>query len=296
MENKVYAYWMNINQLITSSNPFYELTMIERSQDYTQYEISYQSLDQARIYGKLWTPNHPNNKCIVLFHGLGAHTSTEGYLAIALRYVAHGFHVVGFDVRLQGGKTIDPTKYRYLEYGLYAGNIDSLFDYYYIKVYQDALMLMHVIDQIDFLKDTIKIATGGSQGGALALFVSSIRSNIDACVVDIPSCCNIPYLMNHSDGGFKQVNQLLMDVLELTTPVMNQLSYIDLMNLTSYIKCRVLASVGGLDTICPPESFESTYQQIKTYKQRITYPEYGHGGFDLIHFPKKLAFINKDET
>ncbi|MDR3122559.1 MAG: acetylxylan esterase, partial [Treponema sp.] len=54
--------------------------------------------------------------------------------------------------------------------------------------------------------------------------------------------------------------------------------YIDLQFLAPRIKGEVLLFTGLMDTICPPSSQFAMYNKIRTKKQFLLYPDFGHEG------------------
>ncbi|MGL4338659.1 MAG: acetylxylan esterase, partial [Turicibacter sp.] len=69
------------------------------------------------------------------------------------------------------------------------------------------------------------------------------------------------------------------------------LSYFDTMNLADRIQCKVLASVGLKDNVCPPKLYFATYNRITSEKDIKFYPFNGHEGGHRVHQEIKLRFI-----
>ena len=59
------------------------------------------------------------------------------------------------------------------------------------------------------------------------------------------------------------------------------------------IKAAVISSVGMEDDCCPPRYFYQAYKKMTCVKELYPYEGYGHGGFEEIHLPKKIAFAKK---
>jgi cephalosporin-C deacetylase len=60
--------------------------------------------------------------------------------------------------------------------------------------------------------------------------------------------------------------------------IFTRLGYIDVQNLARRIKAQMLMSVGLMDTICPPSSQFAAYNKIKSKKELVLYPDFGHEG------------------
>ena len=68
-------------------------------------------------------------------------------------------------------------------------------------------------------------------------------------------------------------------------------AYFDVINMADKIKCPVYSSVGSIDDICPASFYIEAYDKITSLKEVVWYEGYGHGGFEEIHFPKKLQYV-----
>ena len=61
------------------------------------------------------------------------------------------------------------------------------------------------------------------------------------------------------------------------------LSSSDIQNLAPRIAADVTIVTGLLDDICPPSTQFAVYNKIKSAKQRILYPDFGHEGLPDIN-------------
>ncbi|MFA7435959.1 MAG: acetylxylan esterase [Bacilli bacterium] len=261
-------------------------------------EFYFDSLGDAKIYASLFLNEATNKKAplIVLYHGLGAVIQTAGYQEILSYWLNEGYSVLGMDSRLQGGKSIDNNQYEYKEYGLSAYNVHDESIYYSKYLFQDALMLLELINEFKELDNKPIYVTGGSKGAELALFASSKSNKVALCLADIPSGCYLVGRVEGSYGNYAGLNKLLRDKPILEKQIFKTLSYFDIVHLAREINCPVLASVGSIDQVCPPEFFYQAYRQIPAYKEFIKYDGYGHGGYDKEHMVKKFEFIKKYES
>ena len=55
-----------------------------------------------------------------------------------------------------------------------------------------------------------------------------------------------------------------------------KLGYIDIQHLADRIKGEVLMATGLMDTICPPSTQFAVYNKIKSKKEMVLYPDFGH--------------------
>lgn len=251
----------------------------------------FKSSMETWVYGKLFMPNikRPKKEIIVLYHGLGAHTGTKGYIDIAQFWADQGFYVIGMDCRHQGGKTLGmPNRH---PDGLYLSGIEDDDTYYYHQVYLDAYRL---IDVATILIPHAKIyTTGGSQGGALAIFAGTYHQAVSLVMADMPSCIDILYLIHFSDSGFNVFRDYIKQISRDSLRILSILSEIDLAIVSSHLNKPILLSSGDQDLICPLKTTQTFYDIISTEKRLVIYPGFGHGGYDDLHWPEKLNWILK---
>ncbi len=246
------------------------------------------------IYGQLFKPMHPRqtSEVIVLYHGLGAHLNTQGYIDIAQSWTERGFYVIGMDCRHQGGKTLgfpqrDPE-------GLYLSGMDQEKTYYYRQIYLDAYRLIDVA--LMLIPNAHLYATGGSQGGALAIFAGTFHDAVELVMADMPSCIDIPYLIDKTESGFKVFKPYVKKMHPDALRMLDTLSTIDLSIISKHIQKPVLLSSGDSDQICPLETTRLFYDLMDCKKKLVVYPGYGHGGFDALHLNEKLEWIRRHAT
>lgn len=271
-----------MKQLLTKMNDIPIDLLYEKQEEKTGILFSYLSLHHDRVYGRFFESKEKSkNAWIVLYHGLGAHTLTKGYLEFVKWWTDEGFDVIGIDMRHQGGLTKGNPEPD--QRGLYLSGLSDFEHYYYTAVYLDSYRLIDVALQIK--SHPMVIANGGSQGGALALFVGAMHPKTSLILADMPSNTDIKTLIHGSTGGFKA----FLD--HEVTPPYWLLSEIDLLNYAPKIKVPVLLTSGTLDQICPLSTAEKLFLSLDGDKTFMHYDAYGHGGYDEIHFPEKLKTI-----
>jgi cephalosporin-C deacetylase len=243
------------------------------------------------VYGKLFIPCQKReiDEVIVLYHGLGAHLNTQGYIDIAKSWTDRGFYVIGMDCRHQGGKTYGLPK-RHPD-GLYLSGVEHEKTYYYAHVYLDAIRLIDVAQML--IPNARIYATGGSQGGTLAIFAGTFHSAVELVMADMPSCIDIPYLIRSTESGFKVFKSLIDPHQHDSVRILDILAKIDLLIISKNIKTPVLLSSGDQDLICPLKTTQMFYDLIHCEKRLVIYPGYGHGGFDELHLNEKIKWIDK---
>lgn len=297
MQSDYYEKWdLWLDEVRAFPKSITPISQKETSYGYTK-DFYFTSGREAKIYACLYFNNSENAKhpLIILYHGLGAVMSTEGYKEIAGYWINEGYSVLGMDCRLQGGKSIDNSVYQQKEYGLTAYNVLNPDEYYSKYLFQDALQLLDIIDNFNEVKDRPIIITGGSKGGEQSLLAAAKSKRVSLCLCDIPSGCYLPGRIKGSHGGYAELNRMIKDFPHLEEQIIKTISYFDIIHLAREIKCPVLASVGSIDNVCPPHFFYQAYRQIDAPKEFVEYDGYGHGGYDKEHMLKKFEFIKKYE-
>lgn len=257
----------------------------------SEHVFSFDSSLNTRVFGSFFHAALPKkNICILMYHGLGAHTHTKGYIELAEMWTQQGFDVIGIDMRHQGGMT---TGYPVVSnYGLYTSGFENEFSFYYLNLYVDSYLLVEVAKKI--FPNAIYIANGGSQGGALALICAALHKDITLCIADMPSNTDINYLMHHSQSGFKDFKQFIHDHPSKEKYIYDMLNDVDVLSYAHMINVPTLLSSGTEDQVCPTITTKKLYHLLTCKKDLILYEGYGHGGYDHLHFPKKLDFILKN--
>lgn len=261
--------------------------------------LYFDSVKNTKIHAKLYISDNAvklKRPLIVLFHGHGSATYDDFNIWHSLNWVKNDFCVIMMDCRNQGKLTIDNNEYSLMD-KLYTcrGLLDK--DTVYDKLlYQDAVKLLKIIKDktLDTFKDICDmdvVVAGPSQGGQLSLAAASLSDIPSLCIPDIPSGCAIISRIEGRFGKYTPYDDIIKGNPELKELIYNNVSYIDLINLAENIKCPVYTSIGTIDEICPMEFYLEAHEKIKTQKEIVYYEGYGHGGFEKIHFPKKLEFV-----
>ena|GEM_PF-3275871 len=253
--------------------------------------FSFPSSLQTEVFGKYYQPQLPIEAIrgvILLYHGLGAVIQTPGYQELKDEWISNGFAVVGFDVRNQGGMTSgNPSRH---PGGLYLSGIESIEDSYFVQMYLDSIRLVDVAKQL-FPNKKI-YATGGSQGGTLAIIAGMFHPDVKLVMADMPNCIDIPYLVHHANSGFQAFQTFQNGLYLQDQSFYPLLETIDLLSLAKYLTKPILLSVGSVDDVTPMVTTTKFYDLLSCEKKLIVYPGYGHGGFDSLHGTKKRQWIS----
>lgn len=248
------------------------------------FDLYFTGVGGARVYAKYIRPKESSgsNPAIVEFHG---YHGDSGDWTGKLKYAAAGFSIASMDCRGQGGKSRDkidvagPTLEGHIIRGLEDGKEKLMYRYHFL----DTVQLVRIIMSFPEVDERRIGATGGSQGGGLTLACAALEPRIKY-VASV-----FPFL-----SDYKRVWDLDLDLdayAELRTyfrkydplhereeDIFNTLGYIDVKNLVSRIKGKVLMAITLMDNICPPSTQFAAFNRIKSEKESVIYHDHGHEG------------------
>lgn len=259
------------------------------------YSISYNGFDKTRIHGWYLVPTFIKKEkypCIIHYHGFGGNA---GRPSDFMQWIMMGVAVLSVDCREQSGKTGNSAEYS-------SGHTSNVVckgilhknEYYFRAVYMDCLKAIDFACAQQEVDEERIMIEGGSQGGALGMAVCALDHRPYLAMVDVPSNSNLELRVQGAHGAFSSVTQYLKLYPEHTDQALRTLSYFDTMNMADKIKCKVLASVGLKDEVCPAKHYFATYNRINSQKEIRLYPFNGHEGGHATHNEIKLRFLSEN--
>lgn len=267
------AYWNRAKKELEAVAPQYKLIKIDSLSKGKKdvYIVEMRSLGNVLIRGWYAVPKKAGKyPAILRLQGYSGYITLDGaysdddMVILALNVRGHGF----------SKDNINPGFPGFLQFF-----VNDKEMYVYRGAYMDARR------GLDFLfsrpeVDQAKVATeGGSQGGALSIATAALNNDrVSLCMPDVPFLSDFPdyfKIASWPAGEFYEYVQRNPQVG--WEKVYETLSYIDIKNLASYIKCPTLMGVGLVDDICPPHINFAAYNQIQSAKEYIVYPKNGHG-------------------
>ncbi|MFU8945269.1 acetylxylan esterase [Mycetocola zhadangensis] len=208
------------------------------------------------------------------------------------------------DLRGQGaghrtGETADPGVGGPHFGGFLTMGIESPADYYYRRLFTDAVRAVEAVQSHPAVDPTRVILSGGSQGGAICLAAAALSPTVIehapiAAIVDVP-------FLSHVRRATELVNTAPYS--ELVTyfrtrrhseeRAFETLSYFDGVNFAARATLPALFSVGLLDDICPPSTVYAAYNAYAGEKQLVVYPYNGHENGGPFQDAEHLAFFRR---
>jgi cephalosporin-C deacetylase len=215
---------------------------------------------------------------LVIYHGYNH--SMDGNIHDTVNWALKGYACLHMLTRGQQGRSEDNIV---SGGGFVAGwmtkGILSPEEYYYRAVYMDAVRAVEVLasmPQIDMSRIGV---TGGSQGGALTLAAAALSDIPAVAVADYPYLSNFRRAIDVTPvGPYLEINEYFRRYSDpmIEEQAMKTLSYFDIMNLASRIKCYTWVSVGLVDEITPPSTIFSAYNHLECPKDIAIFRYFGH--------------------
>lgn len=231
------------------------------------YEIYYSSFNDLRIAGWYCVPKEsylsPPYPALVLAPGYISEPTLPKSWA-RMGYAALGIAPRG---KLRSNRTFNPGYP-----GLLSRDIVDHQSYGYRGFYLDASR------GVDFLLDRSEVdsgrigVNGSSQGGALAIVLAALRSDVVTCgAAGAPYLCGIMQAarLTHS-FPYEEINEYLRQHSDHESLISQSVAYYDGLNFASMIRCPMLVYLGLEDDVCPPETGLAVYQAMECPKELIT--------------------------
>lgn len=261
------------------------------------YHIFFTGTKGARVHAKYVKPKNVNGKmpAVVAFHG---YNSRSGSWNRNLKFTAEGIAVARLDCRGQTPFSDDTasykglTAYNHFVRGLGDENPHNL---YYRDVFLDAVLLTRIISSLPDVDENRICVMGGSQGAALSIAAAALVPQVKLAVLQYPYLCDYKrvWALERTDAytGLREFFHDCDPLHEKEDEIFNRLGYIDVQNFAPMINAEVVMASGLSDTVCPPSTHFAFYNKVKSKKQVLVFPEYGHvylNGWEDIAFKKIL--------
>ena len=166
------------------------------------YDLYFNGINGARIYAKFMKPKEVKRKMPALleFHG---YEERSNDWSNNLHYVASGMCVAVMDCRGQDYLKEDSCKFKsfkskgHIVRGLVEGREKLLFK----NIFLDTAILARIVMNMEWVDEERVFATGGSQGGALALACAALENRIKGVYAYYPFLCDYKRIWVMDLGG-----------------------------------------------------------------------------------------------
>ena len=275
-------YWDRALKELDATPPQVEVTQhLSPARFADCYDLWFTGVGGARIHAQYLHPRsqgpHP---ALLRFHGYSNH-AWDWFDKLA--WAAQGFVVAALDVRGQGGLSEDvggvsgTTLKGHIIRGL-SGNPDQLF---FRQVFLDTVRLARIVMELPGVNAKRVCATGASQGGGLTIACAALEPRIWRAAPVYPFLCDYKRVweMDLAKDAYEELTYYFtrFDPTHANeAETFTRLGYIDVQHLAERIKARVQMTTGLMDMVCPPSTQYAAYNRIRSEKEIVLYPDFGH--------------------
>lgn len=277
------AYWARALDELRATDPQPELVPYPLNSRLAECcHLYFTGVGGARVHAKLLRPRAAREPgpAVLMFHGYSGHS---GDWVDKLAYVSQGFCVAAMDCRGQGGLSQDAggVKGNTLRGHIIRGLDDHPDRLLYRQIYLDTVQLARVVMEMPEVDAARVGATGASQGGGLTLACAALEPRIKKAAPIYPFLCDYQRVweMDLAAGAYEELRLYFRSFdprHEREHEVFTRLGYIDNQHLADRIQAEVLMPVGLMDSICPPSTQFAAYNKIRSPKDLLIYPDFGH--------------------
>ncbi|MGV3720240.1 MAG: acetylxylan esterase, partial [Actinomycetota bacterium] len=248
------------------------------------FHLYFTGVGGARVHAKYLRPKHVRepHPAVVMFHG---YSGNSGDWCDKLNYVARGYSVAAMDCRGQGGLSEDAggVKGNTLRGHIIRGLEDAPEKLLFRQIFLDAAQLAGIVMGMPEVDAARVGATGASQGGGLTLACAALEPRIKRAAPIFPFLCDYQRVweMDLAVSAYEELRLFFRSFdprHEREAEIFTRLGYIDNQHLAERIQAEVLMPVGLMDAVCPPSTQFAAYNRIRSAKNLLIYPDFGHEG------------------
>jgi cephalosporin-C deacetylase len=232
---------------------------------------------------------------VVEYNGYGG---GRGFPHERLAWVASGYAYLFMDTRGQGsvwgsgGDTPDPHGTGPSAPGFMTRGIHSPDDYYYRRVFTDAVRAIDAVRTLDRVDPARVAVCGGSQGGGIALAAAGLSDDLVAVMPEVPFLCHFERAVGMTGTDpYQEIVRYLSVHRDLVEQTFSTLAYFDGVNFAKRATAPALFSVGLLDPICPPSTVFAAHNHYAADAEIEVYPFNEHEGGQGHHFGRQAAWL-----
>jgi cephalosporin-C deacetylase len=194
-----------------------------------------------------------------------------------------------------GGDTPDPHGSGPATAGFMTRGITSPETYYYRRAFTDAALLIDAVAGLPFVDAARIAATGGSQGGGLAIAATALSGRVSAVMPDVPFLCDFPRAISKTpEPPFTEITRYLSIHRDQVDDVLRTLSYFDGAILARRIDVPALFSVALMDEIVLPSTVFAAFNAVPADDKHIeVYAYNGHEGGAFRHWHRQVEWLRE---
>ena len=268
-----------------------ELTTVE------VFDVTFTGFGGHPVKGWLTVPAHAEGAlaAVVEFVGYGG---GRGLPHERLAWASAGYAHFLMDTRGQGsrwgsgGETADPVGSGAATPGYMTRGIENPADYYYRRVYTDAVLAVDFVRSLDRVDADRVAVTGASQGGGIALAVAGLVPDLTAVMTNVPFLSHFERAVGLTDSDpYNEIVVYLSVHRDRVADVFGTLSYFDGVNFAKRATAPALYSVGLMDPVCPPSTVFASFNHYAAPAEIEIYPFNEHEGGDGHHWVRQARWL-----
>jgi cephalosporin-C deacetylase len=212
-------------------------------------------------------------------------------------WASSGYAMLVVDTRGQGsgwavGQTGDPEGSPPSQPGYLTRGIQDPAEYYYRRVYVDAVRAFEVLRQHPAVDPQRVAVAGGSQGGGISLAVAALADGPVAVMPDVPFLCDFRRATQIAPGDpYGEIVRYLKAHRDMTGRVFETLGYFDGAVLAQRATAPALFSVALMDQTCPPSTVFAAYNAYAGPKEIVIYEYNDHEGGEAFQQARQNAWL-----
>jgi len=264
------------------------------------YDVTFHGYAGQPVKGWLLLPKARRRRlpCVVEYIGYGG---GRGFPTDWLLWSSAGFAHLVMDTRGQGsagrpgdtpdiaGGGNDPHFPGFMTLGV----LDPK-TYYYRRVFTDAVRALEEARNHAAVDCDRIAASGGSQGGGIALAVAGLDPTVAVTMPDVPYLCHYRRATEITDNmPYQEIVKYCKVHRNHEERVFRTLSYFDGLNFAARARASSLFSVALMDLTCPPSTVFAAYNHFAGPKDIRVYRYNQHEGGESFQALEKLRFLRQ---
>jgi cephalosporin-C deacetylase len=263
------------------------------------FDVSWRGFGGDVIRGWLHLPAAPVRgeaplPGVVQYQGYGG---GRGLVFEDVFWAAAGYAHLVMDTRGQGsgwsvGDTPDPAGSAPAQPGYMTRGITDPAEYYYRRVYADAVRAVEFMRGLDGVDGARVAVTGASQGGGLSLAAAALADGVVAVMPDVPFLCDFRRASQMAlTNPYLEIVRYLKAHRDHEDAAFATLAYFDGAVLARRATAPALFSVALMDETCPPSTVYAAYNAYAGPKEIAAYPYNDHEGGEAFHRSRQAAWL-----
>ncbi|MBA8817167.1 cephalosporin-C deacetylase [Microbacterium halimionae] len=261
-------------------------------------ELRFSGYGGESIRAWLITPQNHTGQLPVVVEYVG-YNGGRGVPGEKLFWASAGYAHVVMDTRGQGsgwgtgGATPDPHGSDSSFPGFMTRGITDRAEYYYRRVYTDAVMLIDAVRSLDGIDSDRIAVTGASQGGGIAIAAAALSHGVAATLPDVPYLSHFERAVElTAEMPFTEIVRYLAVHRDRIEQVFDTLSYFDGVNFAERISIPAYFSVALMDGIVLPSTVFAAFNHLKSADRAIeVYRFNGHEGGQTVHALRQAEWL-----